>query len=89
VSNSLPNGLATTTSNDEVKIVKTINSPESSENGNDASVVARNIFWEIEDADAPTGWSSVFFFMFLKLLLENFVIRNYPYSLWSFALCSA
>jgi hypothetical protein len=65
VSKSLPNVLATARpSNGEMKIVKTTNSPESSENENDASVVARNNFWEIEDADAPTGWSSVFF-MFL------------------------
>ncbi|XP_078148242.1 GRAM domain family protein isoform X2 [Carex rostrata] len=55
VSKSVPNGLmSTSSSSDEINILKTPNSPESMENGNDASVVAANSFWEIEDADAPT-----------------------------------
>lgn len=61
MSKSLPNGLMSTSySSDEINVLKTPNSPESLENGNDASVVAANSFWEIEDADAPTGWSSIF-----------------------------
>lgn len=52
--------MSTSYSSDEINVLKTPNSPESLENGNDASVVAANSFWEIEDADAPTGWSSIF-----------------------------
>lgn len=52
--------MSTSYSSDEINVLKTPNSPESLENGNDANVVATNSFWEIEDADAPTGWSSIF-----------------------------
>lgn len=65
VSKSVPKGLTSTdSSNDEVKILNAPNSLESPENGNYASVEARNSFWEIEDADAPTGLSSIYFFIF-------------------------
>ncbi|KAJ1694706.1 hypothetical protein LUZ63_011404 [Rhynchospora breviuscula] len=55
VSKSLPNDVTSTSSpNDEINIFKQPNTSELLENDNDTSVAARNSFWEIEDADAPT-----------------------------------